>query len=284
MAKKKKKRKKSSSSQRSSLKSLLLLLLIAGGLWYLIQHADSSSVISEVTRSDRAHIEKAELACTPAGRPSQILYRTGYATSYNRQWKLPNWVSYELLRNETQGEVSRSDRFVSDPDVKGTPADTRDYTRSGYDRGHMAPAGDMKWSEQAMDESFLLSNICPQAPGLNRGRWKELEELVREWAQRDSALIVACGPIVSDSPRTIGRNRIAVPDRYYKVVAAPYVDPPRGIAFLFDNSDEQPRMRALAVTIDSVEKLTGIDFFYNLPDSIETPIESKLWIETWNLN
>lgn len=75
-----------------------------------------------------------------------------------------------------------------------------------------------------------------------------------------------------------------MPDRYYKVVAAPYVDPPRGIAFLFDNSDEQPRMRALAVTIDSVEKLTGIDFFYNLPDSIETPIESKLWIETWNLN
>ena len=159
MAKKKKKRKKSSSSQGSSLKSLLLLLLIAGGLWYLIQHADSSSVISEVTRSDRAHIEKAELARTPVGRPSQILYRTGYTTSYNRQRKLPNWVSYELLRNETQGEVSRSDRFVSDPDVKGAPADTRDYTRSGYDRGHMAPAGDMKWSEQAMDESFLLTNI-----------------------------------------------------------------------------------------------------------------------------
>ena len=108
MAKKKKKRKKSSSSQGSSLKSLLLLLLIAGGLWYLIQHADSSSVISRITLSDRAHIEKAELARTPAGRPSQMLYRTGYTTSYNRQWKLPNWVSYELLRNETEGEVSRS--------------------------------------------------------------------------------------------------------------------------------------------------------------------------------
>lgn len=284
MAKKKRKKKKSSASRSHSGLSLLLLLLIAGGLWFLLQHADCVPLRSEGDTFALDHVEKAELARTPADRPHQLLQRTGYTVSYNSRWKLPNWVSYELLRSEVQGKAERSDRFATDTEVKGRPADTRDYTRSGYDRGHMAPAGDMKWSERAMDESFLLSNICPQAPGLNRGRWKELEELVREWAQRDSALLIACGPIVSDSPRTIGRNRIAVPDRYYKVVAAPYVERPRGIAFLFDNCDEQPTLQALAVPIDSVERITGIDFFYNLPDSIETQIESNLWTHVWNLN
>lgn len=284
MAKKKRKKKKSSTSRSHNGLSLLLLLLIAGGLWFLLQHADCVSLRNEGDTFTLGHIEKAEVARTPDSRPHQLLRRTGYTVSYNSHWKLPNWVSYELLRSELQGEAARSNRFVTDTEVKGTPADTRDYTHSGYDRGHMAPAGDMKWSERAMDESFLLSNICPQSPGLNRGRWKELEELVREWANRDSALLIACGPIVSDSPRTIGRNRIAVPDRYYKVVAAPYIDRPRGIAFLFDNSDEQPALRALAVPIDSVERITGIDFFYNLPDSIETQIESNLWIDVWNLN
>lgn len=284
MAKKRKKKKRSSAQRKNNLVSLLMLLIIACGLWYLIQHADTRPGYHDEGSSSLDHVEKAEMARIPAGTPEQMLYRTGYTVSYNSTWRLPNWVSYELLRSETQGESSRSNRFMSDPDVKGTPADTRDYTHSGYDRGHMAPAGDMKWNKQAMEESFLLSNICPQAPGLNRGRWKELEEQVREWAQRDSALLIACGPIVSKSPRTIGRHRIAVPERYFKVVAAPYVGRPRGIAFLFDNSDEQPSIRTLAVTIDSVEKITGIDFFYNLPDSIETQIESNLWTEAWNLN
>lgn len=284
MAKKKRKKKKSSASRNHNGLSLLLLLLIAGGLWFIIQHADCVPLRSEGDSFALDHVEKAEMARTPTDRPHQLLRRTGYTVSYNSHWKLPNWVSYELLRRELQGEASRSNRFTTDTDVKGTPANTRDYTRSGYDRGHMAPAGDMKWSEQAMDESFLLSNICPQTPGLNRGRWKELEELVREWAARDSALLITCGPIVSTSARTIGHNRIAIPDRYYKVVAAPYIDRPRGIAFLFDNCDEQPSLQTLAVTIDSVEKITGIDFFYNLPDSIETQIESNLWIDIWNLN
>ena len=274
MAKKKKKKKKSSARRNNNLVTLLMLILITCGVWYLIQHADARSVFGNSHTSTLDHIEKAEMARTPAGTPEQLLLRTGYTASYNRQWKLPNWVCYELVRSELRGPASRSNRFVSDPDVEGTPADTRDYTRSGYDRGHMAPAADMKWSEQAMEESFLL----------NRGRWKELEELVREWAQRDSTLLIACGPIVSQTPKTIGRHRIAVPSRYFKVVAAPYASRPRGIAFLFDNSDEQPSLRALALPIDSVEKLTGIDFFYNLPDSIETPMESNLWIETWNLN
>ena len=161
---------------------------------------------------------------------------------------------------------------------------TGDYRHRGCDRGHMPPSADMKWDKTAMEESFLLSNICPQIPELNRGRWKELEEQIREWAQQDSALLITCGPIVSTSRKTIGRHEIIVPARFFKVVAVPYSGTPRGIAFIFDNEAEQPSLKELAITIDSVERVTGIDFFHNLPDSIEHKIESDLSLEIWNLN
>ena len=128
------------------------------------------------------------------------------------------------------------------------------------------------------------TNICPQIPELNRGRWKELEEQIREWVQRDSALLITCGPIVSTPRKTIGRHEIVVPARFFKVVAVPYTGTPRGIAFIFDNEAEQPSLKELAITIDSVERVTGIDFFHNLPDSIEHKIESDLSLEIWNLN
>ena len=175
-------------------------------------------------------------------------------------------------------------RHIPDAEMAHSPADTRDYTRSGYDRGHMAPAADMKWSETAMKESFLLSNICPQNPGLNRGRWKELEEEIRQWTRRDSALLITCGPIVDSSRKHIGQHRVAVPDQFFKVIAAPYTEQPRGIAFLFENDDNQPPLGALTVTIDSIETITGIDFFHHIPDSIETLIESNTSLELWNLN
>ncbi len=282
MVQKRKKRKKRSG--KSIIPALLLLLLLIGyGIWQMKQTGQNP--LSRPTNSySLSHIPDAELVHTPTDRTEQILRRTGYTVSYNSQWKLPNWVCYELLRSELQGPASRNERFLTDYDVAGTPADTRDYTRSGYDRGHMAPAADMKWSDKAMEESFLLSNICPQSPGLNRGRWKELEEEIRQWARRDSALLIACGPIVTTSKKTIGPHRITVPDRYFKVVAAPYTEQPRGIAFLFDNDDNQPPLYTLAITIDSIETITGIDFFHQIPDSIENLIESNFSLELWNLN
>lgn len=225
------------------------------------------------------------MAHTPEGTPEQILYRTGYTVSYNSHWKQPNWVSYELLRDELQGNATRNDRFTPDYDVVGTMIDTRDYTHSGYDRGHMAPAADMKWNETAMEESFLLSKYL-SANSLNKPRpaGKNWKNKIREWVQRDSALLITCGPFVSTPRKTIGRHEIVVPARFFKVVAVPYSGTPRGIAFIFDNEAEQPSLKELAITIDSVERVTGIDFFHNLPDSIEQKIESDLSLEIWNLN
>lgn len=227
----------------------------------------------------------ADLHCatTPADRPSQIISHTGYTLSYNSEWKLANWVGYELTSQETRGTVKRSDRFDEDPCVEGYQVRHADYTHSGFDRGHMAPAADMKWSEEAMDESFYMSNICPQVHALNAGRWNDLENKVRKWAQRDSAIIVVCGPIVPHDYSTISEQHIAVPRHFFKIVASPYSNPPRGIGFIMPNEDIDEPLYTYAVTIDQVEAATGIDFLYALPDSLENHIEQHIDLQSWHL-
>lgn len=214
-------------------------------------------------------------------RQEQIIRHSGYTVSYNKDLKIPNWVSYELTREETKGKEKRGNRFIADPLVTGPIATNADYTRSGYDKGHMAPAADMKWSPEAMKESFYFSNMCPQHPQLNRRGWKNLEEKIRDWAIADSAIIIICGPIINQSSRTIGKNKVAVPERFFKVVLSPFVKPVRGIGFLFNNRQAVEPLSTYAVTIDSIEKLTNMDFFSPLPDEIENEVEANADYYQW---
>lgn len=223
---------------------------------------------------------KIPVSLTP--RQEQIIHHTGYTVSYNKDLKLPNWVSYELTRKETKGKEKRNDRFIADPLVIGSIATNADYTRSGYDKGHMAPAADMKWSSQAMKESFYFSNMCPQHPQLNRRGWKNLEEKIRDWAIADSAIIIICGPIVNKQPKTIGKNKVAVPQQFFKVILSPYVKPMRAIGFLFNNKQAVEPLSTYAVTIDSIERLTNMNFFASLPDEIENKIEAEANYFQWS--
>ncbi len=214
--------------------------------------------------------------------PEQIVSYPGMNVSFNRDMHVPNWVAWELTGEEAVGKEPRSGSFYSDPDVEGCP-ETYDYSYSGYDRGHMAPAGDMKWSERAMKVSFSLANICPQAKSLNTGAWKRLEEKCRTWAQADSSIIIICGPVLTDPIREfIGDTRVAVPQRFFKVILAPYADPARGIGFIMPNGRPEGGMQACAVSIDEVERVTGHDFFSALPDSIETIVESQCDFPFWS--
>ncbi len=214
-------------------------------------------------------------------RQEQVIHHTGYTVSYNKKWKLPNWVSYELTGMETRGKEKRNNRFIADPQVKGAIATNADYTNSGYDKGHMAPAADMKWSDKAMSESFYFSNMCPQHPQLNRRGWKKLEDKIRDWAVADSAIIVICGPIVSRNPKTIGKNKVAVPEQFFKVVMAPFAKPMRAIGFLFRNKQAVEPLSTYVVTVDSIESLTGMDFFSSLPDDIENAMEAHANLKEW---
>ena len=214
-------------------------------------------------------------------RQEQIIRHSGYTVSYNKDLKIPNWVSYELTREETKGKEKRGNRFIADPLVTGPIATNADYTRSGYDKGHMAPAADMKWSPEAMKESFYFSNMCPQHPQLNRRGWKNLEEKIRDWAVADSAIIIICGPIIDKPSKTIGKNKVAVPERFFKVILSPFVKPARGIGFLFNNRQAVEPLSTYAVSIDSIEKLTHMDFFSPLPDEIENAVEANADYYQW---
>lgn len=226
-------------------------------------------------------IRKMEIPGRLTDRPDQIVEHLGYTASFNTKWRISNWVAYELTKTETSGESKRNNRFTADPMIKGEQATNADYTRSGYDRGHMAPAADMSWSRKAMDESFYFTNICPQAPELNRGIWKSLEEKGRDWAVRDSAIMIVCGPIVRKNDKTIGINRVVVPSMFYKVILSPFGKKPKAIGFLFENKGSNADLKKLAVPVDSIEKLTGIDFFPKLPDPIESKVERSFNLNDW---
>ena len=217
---------------------------------------------------------------TPDALCQEVVEYTGFNVSFNADLRIPNYVVYELTRSEVQGEEPRSNKFLCDERVKGCPT-TTDYTGSGYDRGHMAPAADMKWSKQAMKESFYLTNICPQNHSLNSGGWKRLEEKVRAWADRDSAIIVISGPLL-DGPVSRLASGVAVPTGFFKVVLAPFASPVRAIAFVYKNEGGQKKVELQATSVDEVEQLTGFDFFSSLPDDIETEIEKSSNYNEWN--
>lgn len=217
-------------------------------------------------------------------RSNRIITHKAYTVSYNYDWKIPNWVAYELTDIEVKGEVPRYDRFKPDPMVpKNVTATTDDYKHSGYDRGHMAPAADMKWDEQVMKESFYLSNICPQNPNLNGGVWKDLEEQVRDLATQKGKIFIVCGPIVNNTNETIGANKVVVPQGFYKVLLQEDEGELHAIGFVYENKSGRKPMSTYAMTVDEVEEITNIDFFPSLPNKIEKKIESDIDFSKWTI-
>lgn len=214
--------------------------------------------------------------------PETLIHYKGMTVSFNPQVHLPNWVAWELTREETEGAEPRAQNFEADREIPGC-ATPQDYSYSGYDRGHMAPAGDMKWDAEAMRQSFYMTNVCPQVKSLNTGAWKKLETKCRTWAEADSAIVIVCGPVLTDSlSEFIGSTRVAVPRRFFKVILSPYANPPRGIGFIMDNGYIKGGMQTTAVTIDEVEAATGHDFFSTLPDDLETELEAQCRFHNWS--
>lgn len=254
------------------------LLMVAAAIW-AFGDKDKDSGQSRVS----AQAGELMRVGMPASTKSRMIDYEGFAMSFNDDMRQPNWVAWELTRDESRAtDYSRNDAdFAPDPDVSAS-AQLEDYRGSGYDRGHMCPAGDMRWSRQGMRDCFLLTNMSPQKGELNSGAWKTLEEKCREWAVRDSAIIIICGPVLTDRlTRSIGSG-IPVPERYFKVILAPYADPVRGIGFIMPNGRVNGGMQAAAVSIDEVEAITGFDFFSSLPDNVEDRVEAECNFPRWS--
>jgi len=220
------------------------------------------------------------------GLPSidgQVIIREGYALLHDGNKKVPLWVSYHLTKEHLQGTAGRTDNFRPDPKISpGKRAELSDYYKSGYDRGHMAPAGDMKRSKKVMSESFYLSNICPQEAGLNRGNWRILEEKIRVFTLAKGESWIITGPVFMDIDGDgnkdclgkIGSNFVWVPTHYYKIIIAKNGEP-KVISFLMPNRKPAGDIGDYQVPVDSIEKITGLDFLNKLPDDIENKIEAQ---------
>lgn len=226
-----------------------------------------------------------ELPKIDVGTQGEFLAYCGFNLSFNTERLIPNWVAYELTREETQGTLSRKKRqFQADPNIEHC-ATNADYSHSGYSRGHMAPAGDMKWDKCAMNSCFYLTNICPQDRSMNAGCWQVLEDKCRIWARgKEGSILIVCGPIVKNTNNTIGKfNAVTVPDGFFKAVLQKRGEKYVGAGFVFPNEEWHLPLEYYAVSIDEVERITGFDLFHNLPDNIEEKIESEFKYEDWGL-
>lgn len=211
---------------------------------------------------------------------------SGFTLCYRESYEQSEWVAYTLTREKLNAVTGRSNDFKSDTKISTESASPKDYTRSGYDRGHLAPAADMEWSITSVHESFLMSNMSPQAPQFNRGLWKTLEEKVRDWADKFGTIYVVTGPVLEkDSSQydSIGANKVSVPEYFYKAILAPLPQQQyTAIAFILPNKKCEGTIFDYAVTVDQAEERTSLDFYSALPDEIENVIEASFSLDYWN--
>lgn len=213
----------------------------------------------------------------------QILYRKGYTVSYNKDYKIPNWVAWHLTAEHATGHYRRpGNAWHEDTQVPAPRATPADYRDSHWTRGHMCPAGDNKWDRDAMYDTFLLTNCCPQDGNLNSGDWNQIEMACRRWAEKWGDIYIVCGPIFfHQEHETIGPNKIVVPEAFFKVVLC-LNGKPKGIGFIRRNTDSSRRNDLYVNSIRDVERITGMTFFPTLSKEIAEDVKSQANLKEWD--
>ncbi len=238
-------------------------------------------------------------ADAPAVPDHQIRAFQYYTICYRESYEQAEWSAYCLRAFMLQKNAKRTNNFRPDPEILGGSATLADYKRSGYDRGHLTPAGDMVFSREAMSETFYMSNMSPQTPAFNRRIWKDLETQVREWVRLYGTAYVVSGPVLSKPAEeypSIGENNVAVPEFFYKVILVPIYEEGVeqestealetcadviAIAFVIPNKGCEGDFWQYAVSVDEVEEITGLDFFPLLEDDVEKRVEAECYIRPW---
>lgn len=214
---------------------------------------------------------------------SQIIQHQFYSLSYNNDHEVSDWVAYELETFHLRNCVSRSNSFKIDPQVTLGSAHPDDYQGTGFDRGHLVPAGDMKFDSVAMKETFFMSNMAPQPANFNRGMWASLENLIRAWAFNYKKIWIATGPILRGNMAQIGRStKISVPLEFYKVILRKEAQKYVGVAFIMNVDLPFSDLKSYTVSIDDVEDLTGVNFFTFLSSSEERSAEGDFDLNQWD--
>jgi len=262
--------------------SLIALALVVG--IYLYEAYIDDKVTTEIVTEGAKPKTDTNEYFLPTSTTGQIVHHEGYSLSYSEPHEQAEWVAYELKREHLSNTNFKRPYFEIDKKVKTGAANWRNYKKSGYDRGHLCPAGDRKYSKFTHDETFLTSNISPQKHDFNAGVWNRLEQKVRYWAARNDGVFVVSGGILKDNLKSIGSEKVSVPEQFYKIILDNNSGKTKVMAFLIPHKDSKKPLYNFVVPVHKIEKLTGIDFFPQLEDSKEHALEKSSSYKEWNFN
>ncbi|MEO9891108.1 DNA/RNA non-specific endonuclease [Aurantibacter sp.] len=266
-----------SATKNKSIYTILLLICVIG-FWLFDNFYTPDTYSAQENDGPSTEISAFNL---PSSTTGEIVNHQHFTLSYNEPYEQAEWVAYTLKKVHLTYDDRKRPYFIEDPEVRTKSADWRNYKGSGYDRGHLCPAGDRRFSKQAYNETFYTSNISPQDRDFNAGVWNRLEQKVRQWAKKYNTIFVVTGGVLKDGLKEIGDEDVAVPNHYYKIIARSEGDNIKMIAFLMQGKESSKPLQNFTVPVDEIEMLTGIDFFEKLPDTLEAKLESTNVKSNW---
>jgi len=259
----------------SVISAILLITVCAYNLY--LEKEDKHQKVTEgsVVKQDT------NVSFLPTTTTQEVVHHQGYSLSYSEPHEQAEWVAYELKASDLSSNNFDRPYFEIDYTVKTQAASWRNYKNSGYDRGHLCPAGDRQGSQSLFNETFLTSNISPQNHDFNAGIWNRLEQRVRYWAKKYDGVYVVTGGVLENGLKTIGNQKVAVPNQFYKIILDYNNGTPKLIAFLIPHKESNAHLTQYVVSVDAIEKLTGIDFFYKLDNALEDKLEASVYYKNW---
>ncbi|SDS69964.1 DNA/RNA non-specific endonuclease [Winogradskyella sediminis] len=259
----------------------IIAVLIVIGIYSYDYYLTSkeNAIIIEEGKTLKEHTNNFFL---PTSTTGQIIHHQNYSLSYSESYEQAEWVAYELKASHLSATNHKRPYFEIDEAVKTGAAHWRNYKKSGYDKGHLCPAGDRRFSKSAHDETFLTSNISPQEHQFNAGVWNRLEQKIRYWAKKNNGVFVVTGGILNENLKTIGDEHVAVPNQFYKVIVDYTQGKVKMLAFLMEHKNSNLPLYTFVVSVDEVEALTGIDFFPELEDRLENQLEASRSYKSWS--
>lgn len=262
--------------KRKTLFAVILAVCIIGFWLFENFYTPASYSYPNSTGEDRVSED-----LLPSSTTGEVVHHEYFSLSYNEPYEQAEWVAYELKKSQLTYDDRKRPYFIEDPKVPSKSADWRNYKGSGYDRGHLCPAGDRRFSEYAYNETFYTSNISPQDRDFNAGIWNRLEQQVRYWCKKYGNLVVITGGVLENGLEEIGEEDVDVPRAFYKIVIQIDGKAPKAVAFLMPAEESQKPLQHFLVSIDSLEERTGINFFEHQPKAWQDKLESKVTSNGW---
>ncbi len=259
----------------------LLIIIVTIGFYYFEENLGNNKYSDPDTKSNEE--ATSSFFYLPTSTTGAIITHKYYSLSYSEKHEQAEWVAYELKKEHLTNNDFKRPYFEKDKKVRTSSADWRNYKKSGYDRGHLCPAGDRRFEYNAFEETFLTSNVTPQDHEFNSGIWNSLEQKVRYWSKIYNGVYVVTGGVLSNDLKSIGYEAVSVPKYFYKIILDNSAKNPKIIAFLMEGKQTSVPLKEFVVSVDEIEKLTGIDFFPKLEDVIEEKLEMSSTTKGWKL-